>query len=102
MSPEDPFHFVRAVEGAWNQFALRRADAELAANGHLRWPIGDKEHLLVGPGFIEFHFPGRVDRCEAKDIKSIGVNNRQFHIVHRDAKWFSMKGRYSFSCGTMP
>ena len=99
--PADPFHFANATEIAWSTFLLNRADAELAEHGALRFNVGSKKAVVVGPGFIEFHFGGRTDRCEAGDIKSIALSQGQFSIQHRDAKWYSSKGKFSFAYGNM-
>ncbi len=97
----DPYHFANATEIAWSTFLLNRADAELAEHGSLRFNIDKKKAVIVGPGFIEFHFGGRVDRCEAGDIKSINLSQGQFAIHHRDAKWYSSKGKFAFPYGNM-
>ena len=99
--PGDPFHFANATEIAWSMFLLARADAELAEHGALRFNVGGNKWLVIGPGFIEFHFGGRTDRCEAGDIKSIALSQGQFAILHRDAKWYSSKGKFSFPYGNM-
>lgn len=98
----DPYYFANASEIAWSMYLLNRADAELAQNGSLQFRIDAKKAVIVGPGFIEFHFNGRVDRCDAPDIKSITLNQGQFAIQHRDAKWYSSKGKFSFPYGIMP
>jgi hypothetical protein len=97
----DPFNFANATEIAWSMFLLNRADAELAQHGALTFHLDAKKSVIVGPGFIEFHFGGRTDRCEAADIKSISLNAGQFAIHHRDAKWYSSKGKFSFPYGNM-
>jgi len=98
----DPFHFASAAEIAWSMFLLNRADNELAQTGSLRFNIDARKTVIVGPGFIEFHFGDRTDRCEAADIKSINLNQGTFSIQHRDAKWYSSKGKFSFPYGAMP
>jgi hypothetical protein len=99
--PGDPFHFALASELAWSMFLLNRADAELAEHGALSFRIDAKKAVVIGPGFIEFHFNGRVDRCEAQDIKTISLSQGAFSIHHRDAKWYSSKGKFSFPYGNM-
>jgi len=99
--PKNAFNFAEAAEIAWSNFQLRRADQELAQRGSLCFQVGYNKIVLIGPGFIEFHFGGRVDRCEAGDIKSIQLQNGQFSIQHRDARWFSSKGKFSFPYGEM-
>lgn len=93
----DPFHFAEATELAWSQYLLRRADTELAEKGYLTFLISDTHFVQIGPGFIEFHFNGRVDRCEVGNIRSIDLAQGVFKITHRDAKWYSSKKKFSFS-----
>jgi hypothetical protein len=98
---KDPYYFAQGAEIAWSQYMLARADTELAQNGCLRFVIDAKKAVVIGPGYIEFHFGGRVDRCEAGDIKTIDLQQGQFTIKHRDAKWYSSKGKFSFPYGQM-
>jgi hypothetical protein len=101
MSPDDPSHFVTAAETAWSRFVLARADKELAAQGHLRFTLDRERYFLISPGVMEIHFGSQV-RCEVRDIKSIKVNNGMFAIIHNDATWYSLKGRFLFSYASMP
>src|SRR5262249_24884077 len=78
------YYFGLAAEAAWNQHRMARADAELAEHGALRFNVGKNKGVVVGPGFIEFHFNGRVDRCDAADIRSIDLDYGLFTIRHRD------------------
>ena len=99
--PKSPWYFVQAAEIAWINYPLRGADEELARTGELTFHVDKKKTVVLGPGFIEFHFGGRVDRCEAGDIKSIQLQNGQFMILHRDVRWFSSKGKFGFPYGEM-
>ena len=90
------FHFGRAAELAWSQYLLNRSQEMISESGSLRFNLDPKRQVLIGPGFIEFQWNGRTDRCEAHEIKVISLNNGTFSIHHMDARWYSSKGKFTF------
>jgi hypothetical protein len=55
----------------------------------------------VGPGFLEFHFGGEPMRLTSADIASVSLASGTFQFKHKDAKWYSLSGKYSFAYGTL-
>jgi hypothetical protein len=55
----------------------------------------------VGPGFLEFHFGGEPVRVSKPEIASVTLGAGRFSFKHKDAKWFSQAGKYTFNYGAM-
>jgi hypothetical protein len=98
----DPYYFPLAAEVAWSEYLLDRAADELARKGFLRFNLSRYQAVRVGPGFIEFAWDGETQRFLDKDIGKFTLEQGTFRIHHKDAKWFSAAGKYSFLYGEMP
>jgi hypothetical protein len=97
----DPFHFARMAEIAWSEHVLGRAQQVLQAEGSIPFRVDKSRWLRVGPGFLEFHFGENPVRVTREEIASVALSNGQFSFKHKDAKWFSRAGKFSFSYGGM-
>jgi hypothetical protein len=97
----EPFRFLQAAEVAWSVYYLARANQLLTTEGSIPFPVDKKRVLRVGAGFLEFHFGGEPMRLSREDIASVTLGNGMFQFKHKDAKWYSLSGKYSFQYGTM-
>lgn len=97
----DAFYFARAAEIAWSEFYLAYADYQLQREGAIAFRVDQSRVLRVGPGFLEFHFGGPPARVEKADIAKVTLGGGTFSFKHKDARWFSSEGKYSFQYGKM-
>jgi hypothetical protein len=97
----EPFRFLQAAEIAWSVHYLERADQVLKKEGSIPFPIDKRRLVRVGPGFLEFYFGGEPVRLTRDDIASVSLGNGVFQFKHKDAKWYSLSGKYSFPYGEM-
>jgi len=97
----DKWHFANAAEIAWSYHLLAQLEQRLTSDGTIAFPIDKKRSIRVGPGFLEFHFGGAPVRLTQDEIASVSLNNGQFSFKHKDAKWYSRQGKYSFPYGEM-
>lgn len=95
------YNFALASELAWSSHYLARAQAQLEAEGSIPFRIDNRRVVRVGPGFLEFHFGDQPERITREDIASVSLGNGQFSFKHKDARWFSRAGKYSFAYGRM-
>lgn len=98
---KDAYWFARAGEVAWNNYQLDLVNADLDEKGYVEFPINKTDAVRVGRGFLEFVWKGEVARINVDEIRDIRLNGGQFTIAHKDAKWFSSKGKFSFAYGNM-
>mgnify|MGYP001794943680 CR=1 FL=1 len=99
-----PFYLGAAAEMVWTQRLLKFANQDLAEKGYVEFPVGkDVQSVKVGSNFLEFTTSaGESQRTAVADMKKVELNSGQFRIVHQDAKWWSGKGKYGFTYGSMP
>jgi hypothetical protein len=97
----EPFRFVQAAEAAWSEHYLERANKYLSTEGSIPFRVDKQRVVRVGPGFLEFHFGGEPMRLTREDIASVSLGRGTFQFKHKDAKWYSLSGRYSFQYGSM-
>ena len=97
----EPFRFLQAAEVAWSIHYLERADKELKTSGSIPFRVDKQRVVCVGPGFLQFHFGGEPQRLTREDIASVSLSNGTFQFKHKDAKWYSLSGKYSFQYGNM-
>jgi hypothetical protein len=95
------FRFVQATEVAWSVHFLERANKVLSAEGSIPFRVDKRRIVRVGPGFLEFHFGGDPVRLTQADIASVNLGNGMFQFKHKDSKWYSLSGKYSFQYGSM-
>lgn len=97
----EPFRFLQAAELAWSVHYLERADKLLKSEGSIPFRVDGHRIVRVGPGFLEFHFGGEPVRLTREDIASVSLGSGTFQFKHKDAKWYSLSGKYSFKYGNM-
>lgn len=97
----DPFHFADSAEIAWSQHYLERALKQLEAEGSMSFRVDRKRVVRVGPGFLEFHFGAEPVRVTRDDIAAVSLSEGTFSFKHKDAKWYSLSGKYNFQYGMM-
>jgi hypothetical protein len=97
----EQFRFVQAAEIAWSLHYLERANQVLSAEGSIPFRVDKHRVVRVGPGFLEFHFGGEPVRLAREDIASVNLGSGIFQFKHKDAKWYSLSGKYTFQYGTM-
>lgn len=97
----EQFRFIQAAEVAWSVHYLARADEFLKTEGSIPFRVDKNRVVRIGPGFLEFHFGGEAVRLTREEIASVNLGNGTFQFKHKDAKWYSLSGKYSFQYGTM-
>jgi len=97
----DPWHFAHAAEVGFTSQYLDTVQQQLQTEGSIPFRVDHARWLRVGPGFLEFHFGGEPARVNRDDIASVSLDNGQFSFKHKDAKWYSSQGKYSFAYGQM-
>ncbi len=97
----EPFRLVQAAEFAWSLYYLERADKALKSEGSIPFRVDKQRVVRVGPGFIEFQFGGEPVRLTREDIASVNLGGGTFQFKHKDAKWYSRSGKYSFQYANM-
>ena len=95
------YHLARAAELAWTQHLLDRAEHCLKEEGSIPFEVDSHRLVRIGPGFIEFHFGGEPVRVTKDDIAKVTLSDGTFAFQHKDTKWFSSAGKYSFQYGQM-
>lgn len=97
--PKSPYYTALAMEAAWNAFLVSTLDDVLARQGWVQFDLAAGKWVRIGRGFIEFHLDrsGQATRVEAGDIGKLNLASGQFSIRHKDAKWLSGQGKYSFA-----
>jgi hypothetical protein len=100
----DRWHFANAAEAAWTAHLLKFANQDLKQKGFLEFPmVGNPQIVRVGKGFLEFVTPqGEAQRAMVADIREAKLHSGQFQFKHQDARWWSGKGKYRFTYGSMP
>jgi hypothetical protein len=99
--PRDGFWFARAAEASWNNYQLGWVAEQVKTMGFAQFNLTGGNFVRVGPGFFEFGMKGEVARIGVDEIKSLNLSEGQFHITHKDARWFSRKGKFNFSYASM-
>jgi hypothetical protein len=95
------FRYVQAAEFAWSLHYLERANKYLSSEGSIPFAVDEWRVVRVGAGFLEFHFGGEPLRLTREDIASVSLGQGTFKFKHKDAKWYSLSGKYSFQYGNM-
>ena len=97
---KDPFHFALMSEGAWSVFLFDQVVAELEANQSVRFSLGGKHFIAIGPGFLDVFVSGtEPERLTVDEIDGMQADAGVIKIKRIDAQegWFSSKGVYKFN-----
>ncbi|WP_055075690.1 DUF6585 family protein [Pseudanabaena sp. 'Roaring Creek'] len=100
----DKWHFANTAERVWSIYLLESVNEKLNSLGYVEFPMtGNPKAVRIGRGFMEFvtkdKEPQRVAVTEMKDIT---LGGGVFQFKHQDAKWWSGKGKYSFTYSNIP
>lgn len=100
----DRWHFARAAEAAWSHYCLQALNTQVEELGYVEFAMtGNPKAVRVGSGFLEFVTKnGESQRVEVADMKNISLDQGLFHFGHKDARWWSGKGKYSFAWAKLP
>ena len=100
----DRWHFANAAEGAWSGFRVKSLTADLERAGYVEFPLkGNPKAVRIGSGFMEFLLRDEsTQRVEVKDMKKISLGQGLFQFAHQDSRWWSGKGKFSFSYAGLP
>jgi hypothetical protein len=98
------WHFLRAAEQIWSNYKLESANLELKQKGYVEFPMsGNPQAVRIGSGFMEFvERSGNAQRVEVADMKDIRLASGVFQFSHKDARWWSGRGRYVFNYANIP
>jgi len=101
---KNSWHFANAAEAAWNNYLLPVVNEQLDRLGYVEFPMqGKLQAVRVGSGFMEFVVKGGVpQRVQVADMKDITLGSGVFQFKHKDAQWWSGKGKYSFNYSNIP
>ena len=97
----DPYYFAVAAEIAWSQLLLEIIAKELESQGFILFRVNKNDTVSIGPGFMEFSFGSKAQRITVEEIGAFSLNQGTFSVKHKDAKWFSGKGKFSFDYSRM-
>ena len=96
-----PYWFAVASELAWSRYLLPKLQEDFESNGYVEFAVSSGESVRVLAGALEFVRKGEATRIEAHEIKTLSLSGGSFSIAHKDAKWFSSKGKYHFNYANM-
>ena len=101
---KDPWHFGNSAEIAWTNHLLHIANEDLERLGYIEFPMaGNPQMVRVGQGFLEFvTSQGDSQKVTVDDMQDVRLESGKFYFKHKDAQWWSGKGKYNFSYGEMP
>ncbi len=77
--------FGDAAERAYSEHVVARYDAELTARGRVRFVLGPREVVEVGPGFLELEAGGRRARLDASEIRTVRITRGLLEIRSGEA-----------------
>ncbi len=100
---KDQWYVAIAAEWAWSIHLLQNAEQHLERLGYVEFPMkGRLQAVRVGHGFMGFVEKDGEQRVMVSDMKDITLGSGQFTFKHKDAKWWSGKGKYSFNYSNIP
>ncbi|MBD2461985.1 hypothetical protein H6G89_13100 [Oscillatoria sp. FACHB-1407] len=105
--PDDTsnWHFANAAEAAWSNHLLRVINEQLQRLGYVEFPMqqANPQAVRVGQGFLEFVLKdGSTQTVAVTDMKDIKLQSGSFYFAHKDARWWSGKGKYEFMYSNLP
>lgn len=80
VAPSAGASFGDAAERAFSEHVVARYDAELIAHGRIRFVLGPREVIELGPGFLELEASGTRARLDATEIRSVRVTRGMLEI----------------------
>jgi hypothetical protein len=96
----------RSIENAWTLFLSDGVSDALARSGYVEFSVRDRDsfgNLLkrsgcvrIGNRFIELERDGAKARVVVADIASFRLQDGTFSLRHKDARWYSSSGKFSF------
>ncbi len=100
----DAWHFANAAEFAWSAYLLQFANQQLEQVGYVEFPLkSNPKAVRVGDGYIAFQLKdGSTQQASVQDMKDISLDGGRFQFTHKDARWWSGKGKYAFTYSTIP
>jgi hypothetical protein len=100
----DRWHFANSAESVWTTYLLGVGNQDLEHKGYLEFPMaGNPQIVRVGKGFLEFVTKkGETQRALVSDMRDVKLRSGLFQFNHQDARWWSGKGKYSFTYDSMP
>jgi hypothetical protein len=78
--PTEEASFGDAIERAYSEHVVARFDADLRANGRIRFALGARSVVWLGPGFLELETGGTRARLDATEIRSVRVTRGMLEI----------------------
>ncbi len=101
---KNPWHFANAAEAVWSNHKLQAVSAQLKQLGYVEFPMkGNPKAVRVGELFLEFVLKdGTTQKVAVADMKDIRLGSGVFQFKHKDTKWWSGKGKYSFTYAGLP
>jgi hypothetical protein len=96
-----PYRFALGAQAMWNRHYFARAVAELERTGGVTFAVGKTDSIRILRGALQLNFRGEQMQVTPTEIAKISLANGLFTIHHKDAGWFSRKGKFSFRYGSM-
>jgi hypothetical protein len=101
LSPTHDLYWAQSAEYAWSNLMLKVMTTELEEQGSVAFRVNKRDLVCVGPGFMEFEFGGKKQRITVPEVGKLALSGGTFQIHHKDARWFSGQGKFSFAYGGM-
>jgi hypothetical protein len=98
------WYFANSAEAAWSNHLLKDLNDQLNRFGYIEFPIqGNPKAVRIGIDFLEFVSKNdTTQRATVADMKDIRLSSGLFQFKHKDSKWWSGKGKYSFRYDNIP
>jgi hypothetical protein len=105
--PDDKsnWHFANAAEAVWSDHMLQVVNDQFQRLGYVEFPMqqANPQAVRVGKGFLEFVLKdGSTQPVTVADMKDIKLQSGSFYFAHKDARWWSGKGKYEFMYSSLP
>jgi hypothetical protein len=102
---KDYWHFANSAEASWTSYLLQGVNQQLQRLGYIEFPMqGNPKAVRVGNGFLEFVLKDdSTQRVAVADMKDTDkLQSGIFRFTHKDARWWSGKGKYEFNYSNLP
>ncbi len=104
-NPKTALHryvFLQAAEMMWSEHRFDRMKAECDRDGFVQFVIDAKHAIRIGPGYVEFAWPGADHRVPVEEFADMSIQEGVFHFKHRDSSWLGSKGKFNFQYSQLP